>query len=479
MSPEPVQREEEKHQDEMLEQSSSSDGNLAAPRVPVVRSNTPRPLSFERLTSDMFRLDGTQSAIPEVIADFPVEAPIAPPLPEEFGADEQNGPLPVDSTPLPVDSAAVETETEPSQSANEFFWLFEYGLEMDAAYLNNDMRLNGLALLYGPAVLKGFELTFDVLSARSGKVVATILPSRERGAEVWGILYRVPSKAINPHDGTPSLLDKAHFAVPPDGLFERLPVTVYEAYRDREIDCITYIASATARNHYHLLPRDRQRVDPAYIQRLLDTAKKQKLPGDYLQALQANAAPQRVADTFESSPGLSLLEEQTTEPLPTVSVKETAQRVESHVAGGELARRSLLPNGIIIFALYMVVALVAILVLALIEGIGGNNNVFTASFIPPGVPWFILIYGFMGGCLSSIITLARSRSTQPPTFVLITWFTRPFIGAVLSVFAYLLLNSGLFLLSGTIQQHDALFSLLALLAGACEGWLFMKDRSRL
>src|SRR5205085_8588418 len=143
-------------------------------------------------------------------------------------------------------------------------------------------RLDGLALLYGPAVLKGYEITFDVISSRVGQIVATILPSRNRVAEVWGVLYRIPRRLVEQADSQPLLLDRIHSAVLPDGLFERVTVTVHEAYRGREMKCITYIASATARNQFHLLPRDRQIIDASYAQRLLESAKKQKLPGDYI-----------------------------------------------------------------------------------------------------------------------------------------------------------------------------------------------------
>ena len=61
-----------------------------------------------------------------------------------------------------------------------------------------------------------------------------------------------------------------------------------------------------------------------------------------------------------------------------------------------------------------------------------------------------------------------------PNFVLITWFTRPYIGVILAVVAYLLLNSGLFVLGGSAEQHNTIYSLLAVLAGSCEGWLFYK-----
>src|SRR5215813_2622861 len=57
---------------------------------------------------------------------------------------------------------------------NEFIWLFEYGLEMDATFLNDRKRLNGSAHLYGPAVLKGYRISFDVVGSSTGEVVATI-----------------------------------------------------------------------------------------------------------------------------------------------------------------------------------------------------------------------------------------------------------------------------------------------------------------
>ena len=42
-----------------------------------------------------------------------------------------------------------------SEGPQEFIWLFEYGLEMDPAILNGHELLEGCALLYGPAVLRG------------------------------------------------------------------------------------------------------------------------------------------------------------------------------------------------------------------------------------------------------------------------------------------------------------------------------------
>lgn len=465
------------------------------PGVPIVRSSTPRPQSFDMtlLMSGVVPVvqrngqDGTGQSL------FPVEAPSAPPLPEE-DADAENGSIGIDdegnsdgeetvetvgATPLPLSG-----QGEPLEDSG-FVWLFEYGLEMDGLLLNSPKRLDGLALLYGPAVLKGYELTFDVLRSRAGEVVATILPSRLRGAEVWGVLYRVPRRIVEPHGEEPVLLDEVHAATPPDGLFERLQVVVHEAYRARELLCITYIASATARNHFHLLPRDKQIAETAYVERLLACAQKQKLPDSYLEeltALVAAAVPEQGTD----EPKRGLLE-QNTEPLAVV-IQDTATvasvRPEEPIAlpmqsakeRKESAKRLPVSRGLLVFAIYLMVVLLAIFVLAVLQGLGFGDEYLTPSFLLLGVPWFVLVYGLVGGCLSSIIALGRRQVAIPPHFVLITWFSRPFVGALLAAAAYLLLNSGLFMFSGSVAQHAMLYSVIAVAAGAGERWLFLRKR---
>lgn len=471
---------------------------LVAPGVPIVRGNTPRPLSFNQLAS------------------FPVEAPTAPPLPEESSERDENTDEQLDQTPLPLSGQTEAAEPE-------FSWLFEYGPDMDTAYLNSTERLAGAALLYGPGVLKGYTITCDVLNARGGQIVATIVPSRRRGDEVWGILYRVPSRTLRAQESALPLLDRIHSAAPPDGLFERIEVTIHEAYRTRDIACVTYIASTTARNEYHLLPRQHQEADSAYLQQLVEAARKQKLPESYVEELAFLAASQRdalrrgeglprphdrtlsqwagqsVAESDKAAPytragqalaptddseafsraGQALaptkVGEQNTEPLPAVRPSASARAAVPTRQSGAAPPGRL--RGSIVFSVYMACALAAALIAALIQGSTAGSGLLTASFIPPGVPWFILVYGFMGGCLSGIVTLGRYQAAFPPNFVLITWFTRPFIGAVLAVIAYLLLNSGLLALSGSAAQHNALFSLLAVLAGSCEGWLFRRRAS--
>ena len=206
------------------------------PGVPIVRSSTPRPLSFGLLNQLLVQYRN-KSPEQEGKTMFPIEAPSAPPLPEEslMTGNENESSRVVEATPLPLSGKVGPLE----DTAAEFIWLFEYGVEMDIAFLNSPERLDGFALLYGPAVLKGYELTFDVINARSGGVVATILPSRQRGAEVWGVLYRVPRRFVERAEEELSLLDVVHSATPPNGLFERLQVVVHEAYRSRDILCIT------------------------------------------------------------------------------------------------------------------------------------------------------------------------------------------------------------------------------------------------
>ena len=450
-----------------VEREAFEAGEFVAPGAPIVRSSTPRPLSFGLFGSNSSQNEATQQPGHDTISIFPVEAPSAPPLPEEYGESEQGG----EETPLAVEETPLPGRAESSEDVSaEFLWLFEYGLEMDSAILNSSERLDGLALLYGPAVLKGYELTFDVISSRDGPGVASILPSRKREAEVWGILYRVPRRLTAQLDNEPALLDRIHSAAPPDGLFERLSVTAHEAYRGREITCITYIASATARNQFHLLPRDRQIIDPIYAQRLLETARRQKLPGDYLHELRGLIAPhESVQPVVPVAPGTAV--EQNTEPLP---VFFDERRTLAAAPGVRRAPSQPRNTGMVIFALYLVCSLLVVFTFAILQGLGIASNLFAGGFAPLDIPLFVLVYGLIGGCLSCIVSLGRHRPGNLPNFVLITWFTRPWIGSILAVLAYLLLNSGLFVLTANVEQHHTLYSLLAVLAGACESRLFYR-----
>ena len=460
---------------------------FVAPGVPVVRGNTPKPLSMRGYSPDIDQSQMAQAPIQSTafVPDFPLEAPVAPPLPEESEAEPNNAVGMVKTSPV----SHANRSNQSSRVASEFVWLFEYGLNMNASFLNSPERLNGLALPYGPAVLIGYRIVFDALETRSGQVVANIQPDSDPRATVWGILYRIPRRLTERRNGELSMLDRLHLA----SHFEPREVIVHETYRKRNISCITYVASAVARQQFRLLPKERQGIDNAYIQRLLACARQQKLPGKYLDELvQFSAAnpvqtmPQRdVAPGSPKSrshnPGLavdvqsgevSLPPEQNTEPLPTLTgkagiilQKNTAQKEALPISSS---------RWLMAFALYVVLLFLVVLALSVLQALGFWANIFTASFAPLGAPWFVLVYGLLGGCVSGIITIGRRRSTNPPVFVVITWFTRPFIGAVLAALAYLALSSGFFVLVGNNEQHYALFSLLGALAGFCERWVFFR-----
>jgi hypothetical protein len=136
-----------------------------------------------------------------------------------------------------------------------------------------------------------------------------------------------------------------------------------------------------------------------------------------------------------------------------------------------LARPS---HWLIAFALYLVLLLLAILAFAVLQGMGLLGSILNNNLYLLGVPWLMLAYGLVGGCISSLSRLGRLNVMNPPVFVIVTWFTRPFIGAILALFVYLLLTSGIFVLGKSVGNHQAIFLLAAMLSGLCEGWIFVR-----
>src|SRR5258708_7234685 len=447
--------------DKDIEHEALDSEGLVAPGVPIVRSSTPRMLA-----NGLIDTDSQSQSTSETTAAFPVEAPSAPPLPEEYHGAEEGALSPVEVTPLPGRGEA------PEEVFSEFTWLFEYGLEMDSVVLNNVERLHGQALLYGPATLRDYEIICEAVGTRAGQVVATIVPSSKPRSELWGVLYRIPRRLLEPADNEPAQVDKIHAATSPNDLFERISVTVYETYRGRDISCITYVASPTARNLFHALPPNRRVADNAYIQQLLETAKKLKLPDTYLQELIVLAMPAHHAQPSVSVPAVPALE-QNTEPLPVLRTEKNALTPTASADKATPAARSV---GLLIFAVYLLLSLLAVFTLATLQALGYGVFLFLPNFTLLGIPWFVVVYGYIGGCLSCIVRLSRQQTIYPPHFIVIAWFTRPLIGVILGIMAYLLANSGLFMLGSNAEQHKTLFSLLALLAGSCEGWLFYKRR---
>lgn len=455
-----------------------------APGVPVVRTNTPRPLSFEAMLSQSGHLRAMQSNEPFQLPNFPSMAPSAPPLPEEVSEQEDE-----QEKTVPISLSAQQKAS--SEEVRDFIWLFEYGLEMDPAMLNSPDRLDGLALLYGPAVLKNHALKVGshLLETRDGdtQTIVTIVPDSTPGAEVWGVLYRVPRRLIEPAGQHAAVLDTIHAATQPQSFFQKFQVSVRELHRNRDIVCLAYAIPEAVRTQLMLVP-PAQASDTLFVQRLAALIRKQQA---FDQNLARHEPQVRTTYTGEYNGGRSpqvtaTHMESQTDPLPAVKEKPvaptvsttlpetplaTAVTVPAPVASPASARQSRL---LLAFAIYLVVVLILTLTFAILQGLGYGNNVLTDTFTPLGVPWLVMMFGLLGGCLSSIACLAHYRSLNPPRFVVITWFTRPFIGAVLACLSYLLLTSGIFVIGPPDGQHMTAYLLIAAIAGLCEGALFFR-----
>lgn len=449
----------------------------AVPGVPIVRSNTPRPFMYSTIAavppSTLPQEEKGANSTFSTMSVFPAQPPSAPPLPEEpdeYEDMEERG------TYTPV---ATEKPSSAARDAQEFVWLFEYALEMDSTHLNTPERLDGLALLYGAAVLKGYRLFLGGYEDESYQTLATIVPDARPDAEVWGVVYRVPRYTTQGRSDGPPLLETVH-GLPKSGM-SAMQVEVLETYRNRSLTCITYGYEDAESAAQQLAVVESQRDLNTYMRRLTSIAAQQKLPDTYIK---------RMSNIDISIPTTPARAEQHEITLPTTTMTRTEQHTEPIMLPVEklsklhaqvpqvVVRRGQSNRWFVAFALYLFCLLLAVLALAIVQGMGIVNDVLNDNFTLLHVPWLVLLYGLLGGCISSIITLGRTQTpVEAPNFVIITWFTRPFVGAVLALFAYLLLSSGLFsAVSSGANRPEAVFLLVGAIAGMCEGWLFLRKR---
>jgi hypothetical protein len=449
------EQEQKQPSDEQILQKLIDGRDGAATEVSVVRANTPRPLSFARSTSKSGQTAAESYADP---ADFPIEAPAAPPLPEEPEHSESGAPIAAASISSPI------TSGQAGATASEFTWLFEYGLEMDENYLNSATRLNGQAFMYGPGVLKGYRI--EGITLQNGQAALTLarVPSPEQ--EVWGVLYRIPRRLAEQNGPESSILDWAHVAYQ----FTATPVIALELYRKRAVQCITYMLSEIARKDLISSAPVEAHFDHSYARRLLEVARQQHLPETYLQEL-ATLTGQNAGESPTIVPTRT---EQNTEPLPVIDTSSLSKQVP---AIAQYTASTPTPGGwLLALALYVVGVLMAALALAVMQTLGYWNQLFTASFAPLGAPWYVLLYGLLGGCISCMMTLGRSSRPLLPGFVILTWFARPFLGMALAALTYIILSSGLVAISAVPAQRYAIFSVVGAIAGLCEGWLFFRQK---
>ncbi len=472
-----------KREQELLHASQTRE---AAPGVPIVRDNTPRPFMYSAMTAvPLSRLPGELVERREngdstfsTLSTFPTKPPSAPPVPEE--PDEYSG---AGDQMHTFSTSAIPTHS----TRQDFAWVFEYGLEMDAMLLNTPERLDGLALLYGPAVLKGYRLLLKAFEEEGTRTILTIVPDAHSDAAVWGVLYRIPRSVTQTQGDEPTLLEMAH-VLPGSGV-QAMNVVVHETYRNRTLPCITYGYPDSIAAHQSSAGRPGH--SELFVRRLVAIATKQKLPASYIQQV-ANLsqgttpsvpntpiAPTPTHEKHPLVPETSARIEQHTEPL-MIPLKKREQETPQVIAFTHERRVPVefhTQRWFVLFAVYLFCLLLAVLAFAIVQGVGIMGDVLNARLTLLNVPWLVLMYGLLGGCVSGLITLGRHKySMDVPAFIVVVWFTRPFVGAVLALFAYTLLTSGLFLPANSVRggQHDAVFLLVGAVAGLCEGWLFRK-----
>src|SRR5205085_3290817 len=129
--------------------------------------------------------------------------------------------------------------------------------------------------------------------------------------------------------------------------------------------------------------------------------------------------------------------EQNTEPLSIAIDKESARAPTEIDALRGRSQNAHIHRWMMAFALYLVLLFLSVPGVAVIQGWGVGGPLITSHLTPLCIPWFVLIYGLLGGCVSSLVALGRYRRIELPGFVLLTWFARPYIGAVLAGIAYL------------------------------------------
>lgn len=297
----------------------------------------------------------------------------------------------------------------------------------------------------------------------SARVIATAVHRPGCTAELWGVLYRVPRRVTQSSAGEPSLLDTIHSATSTQRLFQAVQLVVEDSFRSRSITCGAYLLTPDAQQRVQLQTLEQMGSEALFVRRLIAIARKQKLPDHYLASL---AAAQTLAPSAQISPRPEL----NTDPLPAMKkVPDSSKEALTSLIALPPAR-SLLSA----FALYLAMLLLTVLFLALLQALGLAGPLSAPIFSPLGVPWLVLVYGLLGGCVSCLVSLGRARYRDLPAFVTLVWFSRPWIGAVLALFTYLLFNSGFFIFPLLALRHDALFPLIGAIAGLCEGWLFFR-----
>ena len=149
-------------------------------------------------------------------------------------------------------------------STDASLWYFAYGSNMARSIFLETRRMQPLAT--HSAWLDDHRLCFNIPAGPGERAVANLM--QEAGARTYGVIYQLHAADFERLDGT----EGVSF-----GLYQRVPVTVLTVQHG-PVDAWTYQSSVMT---------DGRKPSQRYIQLLLDGARENDLPLEYVEYLQS------------------------------------------------------------------------------------------------------------------------------------------------------------------------------------------------
>src|SRR5258708_38378453 len=126
--------------------------------------------------------------------------------------------------------------------------------------------------------------------------------------------------------------------------------------------------------------------------------------------------PAHHAQPSVSVPAVPALE-QNTEPLPVLRTEKNAL---TPTASADKATPAVRSVGLLIFAVYLLLSLLAVFTLATLQALGYGALLFLPNFTLLGIPWFVVVFRYIGGLFCFFVWLNPHPTNHPPPFYLIS-----------------------------------------------------------
>lgn len=150
--------------------------------------------------------------------------------------------------------------------------VFQYGSNMRSARLNSVDRLAGDAKVIGIGqTVDLFEFAFTVFSKKNECAAADIVPSKEAGRRIFGVLFEVPEFLIA-RDSSKTHNRKSMDAIEGEGVNYVRQVIEVERLDGANVKALTYVV------------KDRRcdiKTSMQYVQHILDGMKENNIPEEY------------------------------------------------------------------------------------------------------------------------------------------------------------------------------------------------------